>query len=201
MVYCKLCIHTLLVPVPIHTQDALHPGHSQVAQEIALASRSWNTMLDITLTQLLIPSVKVGVATGRIMALSLPRTVEMLHNCIHSVLDEEVLCVLHIILRLGGERKEWRDTTLCISDNTGKALTPFLLPLMFMHQGTGGYWRTESPEEHVSSSLSHLISPHIVLNPKQFLCEYIQFSTEINRQLKSKGPWPYTFYTQNAVIL
>ena len=55
-------------------------------------------MLEVTLTQHLIPAMKVGVATGKIMAISLPRTVEMLHNCIYSVLDEEIPRVLHIIL-------------------------------------------------------------------------------------------------------
>lgn len=55
-------------------------------------------MLELTLTQHLIPSMKAGVATGKIMALSLPRTVEMVHNYIYSVLDEEILHVLHIIL-------------------------------------------------------------------------------------------------------
>lgn len=55
-------------------------------------------MLELTLTQHLIPSMKAGVATEKIMALSLPRTVEMVHNYIYSVLDEEILHVLHIIL-------------------------------------------------------------------------------------------------------
>jgi len=49
-----------------------------------------HTMLEVTLTKHLIPSMKVGVATGKIITFSLPRTVEMLHNGIYSVLDEEM---------------------------------------------------------------------------------------------------------------
>lgn len=67
-------------------------------------------MLEVTLTQHLIPSMKVGVATGKIMALFLPRTAEMLHNRLYSVLDKEILCVLHIIRsgQVGSGRNEER---------------------------------------------------------------------------------------------
>lgn len=72
-------------------------------------------MLELTLTQHLIPSMKAGVATEKIMALSLPRTVEMVHNYIYSVLDEEILHVLHIILSGQVVRGRNEETPCCAS--------------------------------------------------------------------------------------
>lgn len=84
-------------------------------QESALASHSSNTLLEVTLTQHRIPSMKVGVATRKLMPPALPGAVEMLHSCTCSVLHKETLRVLHIIISgwVGGGRNE--EATHCAS--------------------------------------------------------------------------------------
>lgn len=59
--------------------------------------------------------MRVVVATGKITPLSQPEMAEILHNCTYSILDEEILCVSHILLGGWEGRGRNEETPYCES--------------------------------------------------------------------------------------